>query len=116
MIMSNKTYDILKWIAQILLPALGALYFGLAKIWGFPYGEEIVGTFAVLALFFGTLIGISNANYVKRGEFDGEVGIDTSNVDKDRVVLQFNQPLEKLQGKSLVTLNVKDLVGEFPEE
>ena len=42
--MSNKTYDVLKWIAQILLPALGTLYFALASIWGFPYGEEIVGT------------------------------------------------------------------------
>ena len=42
--MSNKTYDILKWIAQLLLPALGTLYFALASIWGFPYGEQIVGT------------------------------------------------------------------------
>ena len=113
---SDSVYDKIKWLVQIAFPALGSLYFGMAQIWGFPYGEEIVGTFAVLALFFGTLVGISHANYVRRGEFDGEVGIDTSNVDKDRVVLQFNRPLEKLQGKSLVTLNVKDLVGEFPEE
>lgn len=42
--MSNKTYDILKWIAQLLLPALGTLYFALASIWCFPYGEQIVGT------------------------------------------------------------------------
>ena len=39
--MSNKTYDILKWAAQLLLPALGTLYFALASIWGFPYGEQI---------------------------------------------------------------------------
>lgn len=62
---SNKTYDVLKWIAQILLPALGALYFGLAKIWSFPYGTEIVGTIAVLDTFLGALLGISSDIYYK---------------------------------------------------
>ena len=47
--MSNKLYDILKWIAQILLPALGTLYFALAGIWNFPYGEQIVGTITATA-------------------------------------------------------------------
>ena len=42
--LSNKVYDILKWIAMYLLPAAGTLYFALAGIWGFPYGEQIVGT------------------------------------------------------------------------
>ena len=63
MLMSNKTYDILKWIAQILLPALGALYFGLAKIWGFPYGTEIVGTISLADAFLGALLGISSNLY-----------------------------------------------------
>ncbi|MBO6252366.1 MAG: phage holin [Bacteroidaceae bacterium] len=63
--MSNKTYDILKFIAQIVLPALGALYFGLAKYWNLPYPEEIVGTITVLDTFLGTLLGISSANYYK---------------------------------------------------
>lgn len=49
--MSNKTYDVLKWIAQIFLPALGTLYFGLAKIWNLPYSEEIVGTITAVDLF-----------------------------------------------------------------
>lgn len=63
--MSNKCYDVLKWIALILLPALGALYFGLAQIWGFPYAEEIVGTISVIDAFLGALLGISTANYNK---------------------------------------------------
>ena len=46
--MSNQTYDILKYIALIVLPAISALYFGLAQIWGWPYGEEIVGSIAVI--------------------------------------------------------------------
>lgn len=65
MLLSNKTYDRLKWIAQILLPAIGTLYFALAKIWDFPYAEEIVGTISAFDLFLGTLLGISTANYNK---------------------------------------------------
>lgn len=67
MLLSNKTYDLLKWIAQIALPALGALYFGLAQIWGLPYGEEIVGTITVVDAFLGALLGISSAQYNKQG-------------------------------------------------
>lgn len=61
--MSNKLYDILKWIAQYLLPGLGTLYFALAKIWGLPYGVEIVGTISAFDAFLGGLLGISSANY-----------------------------------------------------
>lgn len=63
--LSNKTYDTLKWIATYLLPALSTLYFGLARIWAFPYGEEIVGTFAAFDTFLGVLLGISSAEYNK---------------------------------------------------
>ena len=63
--MSNTTYDILKWIAQILLPALGTLYFALSKIWGLPYSTEVVGTIAAVETFLGALLGISTAAYNK---------------------------------------------------
>lgn len=61
--MSNKLYDILKYLCTIILPALGTLYFALAGIWGFPYGEQIVGTLAAVATFIGVCIGISNYQY-----------------------------------------------------
>ena len=63
--MSNKVYDILKYIAQIVLPALGTLYFALAKIWGFPYGAEIVGTISAVDAFLGALLKISTDQYNK---------------------------------------------------
>lgn len=65
LIKNSKIYDVLKWIALIFLPALGALYFGLSQIWGLPYGEEIVGTITLIDTFLGALIGISNINYNK---------------------------------------------------
>jgi hypothetical protein len=61
--MSNKCYDILKYIAQIVLPALGTLYFALAKIWQFPYGAEIVGTISAVDAFLGALLKISTDQY-----------------------------------------------------
>lgn len=61
--MSNKLYDILKWIAQILLPAIATLYFALAGIWNLPYGEEIVGTITAIDTFIGVLLGISSKTY-----------------------------------------------------
>ena len=64
--MTNKTYDLLKWIAQYLLPALGALYFALAGIWGLPYGEQIVGTIVAVDTFLGIILGISTAQYNKQ--------------------------------------------------
>ena len=64
--MSNKTYDVLKCVAQYLLPALATLYFAVAKIWGLPYGEEIVGTITAIDTFLGVLLGISTANYNKQ--------------------------------------------------
>lgn len=64
--MSNKTYDILKWVAQYLLPALATLYFAVAQLWGLPYGEEIVGTITAVDTFLGVLLGISTANYNKQ--------------------------------------------------
>ena len=64
--MSNKVYDILKWIALFLLPAIGTLYFALAGIWGFPYGEQIVGTITAVDTFLGVVLGISTVRYNKR--------------------------------------------------
>ena len=64
--MNNKVYDVLKWIAMYLLPALGTLYFALSGIWGLPYGEQIVGTITAIDTFLGVILGISTAQYNKR--------------------------------------------------
>lgn len=66
--MSNKVYDVLKYIAQIALPAIGALYFALSQIWSLPYGEEVVGTITAIDAFLGALLGISTAIYNKGAE------------------------------------------------
>lgn len=64
--MKNKTYDILKIIAQLVLPAIGTLYFALAEIWNFPYAEQIVGTVTAIDTFLGTVLKLSSDSYYKR--------------------------------------------------
>ncbi len=64
--MKNKTYDILKYVAQIVLPAIGTLYFALASIWSLPYGEEVVGTITALDTFLGALLMLSSNSYNKK--------------------------------------------------
>lgn len=67
LILSDKTYSLLKWIALILLPALGTLYFALAGIWGLPFGEQIIGTITAIDTFLGAILGISTSNYKNNG-------------------------------------------------
>ena len=63
--MSDKVYDVLKWIALILIPAIGTLYFALAGIWELPYAEAIVGTLTAVDTFLGAILGISTSMYKK---------------------------------------------------
>ena len=69
--MSNKTYDVLKYITMIVLPAIATLYFALAQVWDFPYSEEIVATITAITTFLGTLLQISKSKYDK-GDDDNE--------------------------------------------
>lgn len=64
--MSNRMYDILKWVAMVCLPAIATLYLTLAGIWGLPYGEEVVGTITAIDTFLGVLLGISSVQYNKK--------------------------------------------------
>ena len=63
--LTNATYDTLKWIVMIVIPAVTTAYVGLAAIWGFPYAEEVAKTSAVVCTLLGALLGISTAQYNK---------------------------------------------------
>ena len=65
MILSDRLYNILKYIAQIILPGLATLYLAIAGIWNLPFGEQISGTIMAIDTFLGVLLGISTANYNK---------------------------------------------------
>lgn len=70
--MSNKTYDILKWVAQLVLPALATLMMSLGNIWGIPYADQISLTIMALDTFLGAILGISSSNYKKLQNSENE--------------------------------------------
>ena len=70
--MSNKWYDILKFIAQLLLPALATLWATLGKIWSWPLVTEIAATICAVDTFLGAILGISSMQYKKDAELLAE--------------------------------------------
>lgn len=64
--MSNKLYNVLKWVALVALDAVGLFYKTVATIWSLPLGDEVLATCAALSLLIGTLIGVSSAQYNKK--------------------------------------------------
>jgi len=102
MVFKNKTYDVLKWIAQYALPAAGTLYAALAKIWGFPYGNEVVGTVVAVDAFLGVLLGISKSNY----EGDGTLTVNSTDPNKDLYNLDLNIPVDELPSRKEITFKV----------
>lgn len=64
--MSNKVYDVLKWIALVALDAVGLFYKTVSAIWSLPLGDEVLATCTALSVLLGTLLGISSAQYKKK--------------------------------------------------
>lgn len=108
--LNGKTYDILKWVAMYLLPALGTLYFALSGIWGLPYGEQIVGTITAFDTFLAVILGLSKGGY----DGDGALEIDRSDPEKDKMTIGFydSDPVNVLKGKDFITLKVNYTNGE----
>lgn len=71
--MSNELYDILKFVAQIVLPALATLYLAIAGIWGLPYGQQISGTIMAIDAFLGAILGISTSRYKQKLEDEAKL-------------------------------------------
>lgn len=107
-LISNTSYNYLKYTVQIALPALGTLYFTLASIWNLPYGEQVVGTITAIALFGGVMIGVAKNKYEKSDvKFDGAMNVDHAADEEFR--LEFKQELPDLADKDEITLKVNRL-------
>ena len=106
LVLKNKTYDRVKWTTTIFLPAFGALYFGVAQIWGLPKAEEVVGTIAVLATFLGVLIGVSSKAY--NSEADGYLVANGTDPDTGmtNLAMTLNKTPDELLEKKTVRLKV----------
>lgn len=114
-LLSNKVYDVTKWFAQIGLPAVGALYFGLAEIWQLPNAPQVVGTITVVDAFLGVLLGLSTASYNKKVEnleanpndFDGSIELQEATDGRKTYLLKLNGDPEDLEFMDKVVFRVE---------
>lgn len=105
-LLSNALYEKFKKSSLFILPAIGAMYFGLAQIWGLPYGEEVVGTIAVIETFLGVLLGISNKQYNNsEDKYDGQIDVSPSD-DEETSNLNVSLDPEAIAGKSEILVKV----------
>lgn len=76
MILSDKQYNVLKWVGLIVLPAIATLVKAVFPVWGLPYADAIAVTCTALGVFVGTLIGVSQANMKPELDADEEAVVD----------------------------------------
>lgn len=104
MALNNKTYDTLKWISTLVLPACGTLYFALAQIWALPYAEQIVGTITAVVTFLGAILKISCNNYkgdgnVVFGECDELLG--------QQIDVEIPDPVSDIEHRKDILLKIR---------
>jgi len=112
--LSGKTYDFLKFVAQVLLPALGTLYFAVAGVWGLPFADQVVGTVLAVDTFLGVVLGISTAQYrasnalqLAKADYDGVMKIHQYDEHNGMFELEFPDPPHELMSKDKVLLKVQ---------
>lgn len=69
--MTNQTYDFLKWVALIALPAVVTFVAAVGEIWGLPYTTQIAATIAAADALLGACLQVSSSNYAEK-KFDDE--------------------------------------------
>lgn len=105
--LSSKAYDIIKWLAQIVFPALGTLYFGLAQYWGLPNADKVVGTIMVIDTFLGVLLGFAAKSYNNSDtRYDGSIDVEDKADGGKHFSLVLNGDPNDLDSQSQVLFKV----------
>lgn len=107
LILTGLAYDIVKQLAQVWLPAFGALYFGLAGVWGLPAADQVVGTVVVVDTFLGVFLGVSQRRYDASDEaYDGKIVVTTSDTGRKLFSLEIDGDPEEIEQKSSIAFRV----------
>ena len=105
MVLNSNVYDSLKWLVQIVLPAIGTCYAALAVLWGFPYAEQVVGSISAICVLLGACLRISNSNYDGDGVLTVDRDLDDS--DENKYNLTLTKDLATLADKKSFVVTVK---------
>ena len=110
--LSNEAYDILKQVVEKVLPAAATLYFALSQIWGFPNGEEVVGSIAAVTIFLGVILGLSRKGYNEGdSKYSGTLEITDQEEGPKLYSLQMAIPPEELDGQQEILFKVETVEG-----
>lgn len=108
-ILSNKAYNVMKWFTQILLPAIGSLYFGMANIWSLPSAENVVGSLALITTFLGIVLGLTTRAYNKsEADTDGKMLVSTTTEGTKVFSLELDTDPQDLEHQDKVVFKVVD--------
>lgn len=112
-----QTYELLKKLVQVILPAIGSAYFALANIWGLPAAENVVGTIAVITTFLGICLGISSSTYNKLdAAFDGAIVVTRKENGAKLFSLEINGDPEDIEKFGSLKFRVVQGAAEASEE
>lgn len=110
---TSRPYDAIKQLVEFGLPASGALYFGLAAIWGLPAGEKVVGSLAVITTFLGGYLKVSRSQYYgNEANFDGSMVVTEKAEGGKLYSLELDSAPEEMLSKKTVEFKV----AEHPTE
>lgn len=116
-LLPDKVYEVLKWLALIVIPAVGEAYARLANVWNLPYGQQVNETALIITFVLGALIGISTVQYNKQVSADiANIGMDLnnlfeeqSNLNNDDIKNLVNEgDIENVQDKDISTEEVAE--------
>ncbi len=105
MVLNSKVYDTMKWLVQIVFPAIGTCYAALAVLWGFPYAEQVVGSISAICVLLGACLRISNSNYNGDGVLTVDRDLDEG--DENKYNLTLTKDLATLADKKSFVVTVK---------
>lgn len=114
MIFPKKLYDHLKFLALVLLPALGTLYFALAGLWGLPAADQVVGTVLAVDTFLGVLLHLSSLKYDRSDEkYNGRLDVLPNENGGKKFQLTLDHDPEELEHHEAITFKVMRPAGEL---
>lgn len=113
-LLTNEIYNVVKFVAQTLLPAVGTLYFTLSGLWGLPNTEQVIGSVTAVDLFLGVILGISTVSFNKSdSKFDGTINVALDpDSGKKTFSLELDSSPEDLEHKDQVTFDINPVVHE----
>lgn len=101
--MNNKTYDALKYIALIIIPALATFVNAIGIVWGVPHTNDVTMTITAFGVFLGATLGVTSKNYTpethgnlvvtKHDDVYADFASEPTNLkDGDTIVLKVTKP------------------------